>query len=186
MIVINITVYSQEDDDCNGFSDISDYKAPDVTSDEPPDAADDVTTAGACGAGVETPSTKGFDIDGVTILPVFVDSLHRRYDTGISLYILTTIPLQKSRIVAFINIYIVYNIPLQKTNGIPLITIEYHSVSFSTIGAFNYISAGLSGTLNDNLKYHSMLFFVRIYHEAYCHFEALTVLFRVIMLQLYT
>ena len=87
VIIINITVYSQEDDDCNGFSDISDFKAPSVASDGPPDAADDVTIAGACGAGVETPSTKGFDIDGVTILPVFVDSLHRRYDSGIRRYL---------------------------------------------------------------------------------------------------
>ena len=49
-------------------------------------------------------------------------------------------------------------IPLQKirANGIPLITIEYHLVSFSTIGPFNDISAGLSGTLNGNLKYHSI------------------------------
>ena len=40
---------------------------------------------------------------------------------------------------------------------IPLITIEYNSVSFSTIGPFNDISAGLSGTLiNGNLKYHSI------------------------------
>ena len=40
--------------------------------------------------------------------------------------------------------------------GIPLITIEYHSVSFSTIGPFNDISAGPRGTLNGNLKYHSI------------------------------
>ena len=47
--------------------------------------------------------------------------------------------------------------PLQKrANGIPLITIEYHSVKFSTIEPFNDISAGLSGTLNGNLKYHSI------------------------------
>ena len=38
----------------------------------------------------------------------------------------------------------------------PLITTEYHSVSFSTIGPFSDISAGLSGTLNGNLKYHSI------------------------------
>ena len=44
----------------------------------------------------------------------------------------------------------------KRANGIPLITIEYHSVSFSTIGAFNDISAGLSGTLNGNLKYNSL------------------------------
>ena len=51
----------------------------------------------------------------------------------------------------------VCNIPLQKrANGIPLITIEYHSVSFSTIGPFNDISAGFSGTLNGNLKHHSI------------------------------
>ena len=49
------------------------------------------------------------------------------------------------------------NIPLQKrTNGIPLITIEYNSVSFSTIEPFDDISAGHSGTLNGNLKYHSI------------------------------
>ena len=43
------------------------------------------------------------------------------------------------------------NVPLQKrAKGIPLITIEYHSVLFSTIGPFNDISVGLSGTLNDN------------------------------------
>ena len=48
------------------------------------------------------------------------------------------------------------NNPLQKrANGIPLITIEYHSVSFSTTGPFNDIPVGLSGTLNDSLKYHS-------------------------------
>ena len=47
-------------------------------------------------------------------------------------------------------------IPYKKANGMPLITIEYHSVSFSTIGPFNDISAGLSGTLNGNLKYHSI------------------------------
>ena len=48
------------------------------------------------------------------------------------------------------------SIPLQKrANDIPLITSEYHSVSFSTIGPFNDISAGLSGTLKGNLKYHS-------------------------------
>ena len=39
------------------------------------------------------------------------------------------------------------------TNGIPMITTEYHSLTFSTIGPFNYI-LGLSGTLNGNLKYH--------------------------------
>ena len=33
-----------------------------------------------------------------------------------------------------------------------MITIEYHSVSLSTIGPFNDISVGLSG----NLKYHSV------------------------------
>ena len=38
----------------------------------------------------------------------------------------------------------------------PLNTIEYHSVSFSTIGAFNGISVGLSGTVNGNLKCHSI------------------------------
>ena len=43
----------------------------------------------------------------------------------------------------------------KRANGIPLITIEYHSVSFSTIGPFNYI-LGLSSTLNGNLKYHSI------------------------------
>ena len=44
----------------------------------------------------------------------------------------------------------------KKNIGIPLITIEYHSVSFSTIGPFNDILVGLSGTLNGNLKYHSI------------------------------
>ena len=35
--------------------------------------------------------------------------------------------------------------PLQKrANGIPLITIEYHSVSFSNIGPFNDISAAIT------------------------------------------
>jgi hypothetical protein len=43
--------------------------------------------------------------------------------------------------------------PLQKrANGIPLNTIEYHSVSFNTIGPFNDISVELNG----NLKYHSI------------------------------
>ena len=42
----------------------------------------------------------------------------------------------------------------KRANDIPLITIEYYSVSFSTIGSFSDISAGLSGTLNGNLKYH--------------------------------
>ena len=47
--------------------------------------------------------------------------------------------------------------PLHKrVNGIPLITVEYHSVSFSTIGPLHDISAGLSGTLNGNLKYYSI------------------------------
>ena len=47
--------------------------------------------------------------------------------------------------------------PLQKrANGIPLITIEYHSASFSTIGPFNDISVAFGGTLNGNLKYHSI------------------------------
>ena len=47
--------------------------------------------------------------------------------------------------------------PLQKSHiGIPLITIEYHSVSFSTIGSFNGILVGLNGTLKCNLKYHSI------------------------------
>ena len=47
--------------------------------------------------------------------------------------------------------------PFQKrANGIPLNTIENHSVSFSTIGPFNDISVGLSGTLSGNLKYHSI------------------------------
>ena len=44
----------------------------------------------------------------------------------------------------------------KRTNGIQLITIEYHSVSFSTIGPFNDISVGLSGTVNGKLKYHSV------------------------------
>ena len=43
-----------------------------------------------------------------------------------------------------------------EANGIPLITFEYHSVLFSIIGPFNDISAGLSDTLNGNLKYHSI------------------------------
>ena len=44
-------------------------------------------------------------------------------------------------------------LPLPKrANGIPLITFEYHSVSFSTIGPFN----GISVRLNGNLKYHSI------------------------------
>ena len=48
-------------------------------------------------------------------------------------------------------------IPLHKRdNGIPLIVVEYHSVSFSTIGPFNDISARLSGTVNGNLKYYSI------------------------------
>ena len=43
--------------------------------------------------------------------------------------------------------------PLQKrAYGIPLNTIEYHSVSFSTIGPFNGISVGLGGAVNGNLK----------------------------------
>ena len=45
-----------------------------------------------------------------------------------------------------------YHIALTKrATGIPLITVEYHSVSFSTIGLFNDISAGLSGTLSSHL-----------------------------------
>ena len=48
-------------------------------------------------------------------------------------------------------------LPLQKcANGIPLNTIEYHWVPLSTIGPFNGISAGLSGILNGNLRYHSI------------------------------
>ena len=35
-------------------------------------------------------------------------------------------------------------------------TIEYHSVSFSTIGPFNTISVRLNGTLSGDLKYHSI------------------------------
>ena len=38
----------------------------------------------------------------------------------------------------------------------PLITIEYHSVSFSTVGQFSDISVGLSGTPNGILKYFSI------------------------------
>ena len=38
----------------------------------------------------------------------------------------------------------------------PLITFEEHSASFSTTGPFSGISEGLSGTLNGNLKYHSI------------------------------
>ena len=46
---------------------------------------------------------------------------------------------------------------LTKTaNGIQLNTIEYQSVSFSTIGPFNDISVSLSGTLSGNLKYRSI------------------------------
>ena len=48
-------------------------------------------------------------------------------------------------------------LPLQKSaNGIPLNTIEYHWIPLSTIGPFNDISAGLSGILNGNLRYHSI------------------------------
>ena len=47
-------------------------------------------------------------------------------------------------------------VPYKKANGIPLITIEYHSVSFSTIGPCNDILVGLSGSLKGNLKYHSI------------------------------
>ena len=36
------------------------------------------------------------------------------------------------------------------------IAYQYHSISFSTIGPFKDISAGLSRTLNGNLKYHSI------------------------------
>ena len=46
--------------------------------------------------------------------------------------------------------------PYKKANGIPLITIEYHSVSFSTIGPFSGFSVGFSDTVNGNLKYHSI------------------------------
>ena len=46
--------------------------------------------------------------------------------------------------------------PYKKANGIPLVAVEYHSVSFSTIGSFNGISAELSGILNRNLNYHSI------------------------------
>ena len=47
--------------------------------------------------------------------------------------------------------------PLQnRANGIPLNTIGYHSVSFSTIGLFNGISVVLRVTLSGNLKYHSI------------------------------
>ena len=48
-----------------------------------------------------------------------------------------------------------FECPLQKVCGMPLTIFEYHSVSFSTIGPFNDI-LGLSGTLNGNLKYHSI------------------------------
>ena len=41
-------------------------------------------------------------------------------------------------------------------SGMPLNTIEYHSVSFSTIEQFNGISVELIGTLNGNLKYYSI------------------------------
>ena len=41
-------------------------------------------------------------------------------------------------------------------SGIPLNTIEYHSVSFRTIRPFNDISIVLSGTFSGNLKYHSI------------------------------
>ena len=50
-----------------------------------------------------------------------------------------------------------FSLSLQKTaNGIQLNTIEYHSVTFSTIAPFNDISIGLSGTFNGNLKYLSI------------------------------
>ena len=42
----------------------------------------------------------------------------------------------------------------KRANGIPLITVEYHSVPFITIGPFNDTPAGLSGTLNGHLRYH--------------------------------
>ena len=42
----------------------------------------------------------------------------------------------------------------KRASGIPPITNGYHSVSLSTFGPFNDISAGLSGTLNGNLKFH--------------------------------
>ena len=45
---------------------------------------------------------------------------------------------------------------LQKANGIPMNTIEYHSLSFSTIGPLSGNSIGLSRTVNGNLKYHSI------------------------------
>ena len=47
-------------------------------------------------------------------------------------------------------------IPLNtiECHWIPLNTIEYHWIPLSTIGPFNDISAGLSGTLNGNLRYH--------------------------------
>ena len=49
------------------------------------------------------------------------------------------------------------SVPLHKTgNGIPLNTIEHHSVSFSTIGSFSDISVGLGGTVNGHLKYQSI------------------------------
>ena len=44
----------------------------------------------------------------------------------------------------------------KRANGIPLITIEYHSASFSTIGPSNDISLGLGGTLNGNLNENSV------------------------------
>ena len=50
-----------------------------------------------------------------------------------------------------------FSLPLQKrANDIPLNTIEYHSVSFGTIGPFNDISVGLSVTFSGILKYHSI------------------------------
>ena len=58
---------------------------------------------------------------------------------------------RNNRMVIFI-----YTRPPKRDNGIPLIATEYHSVSFSTIGPFNDISVGFSGTLNGNLNYHSI------------------------------
>ena len=51
--------------------------------------------------------------------------------------------------------FVALNLPLQKSvNGIPFNTIQYHSIPFITIEAFNGILVGLNGSLNGIWKYH--------------------------------
>ena len=63
---------SQEDDDCFG-------PTPDISIGREDVDVDGEGTTGTAATGNETPSANGFDIDGVTIMPVFIDSLNRRY-----------------------------------------------------------------------------------------------------------